>query len=161
MEGTARETNAAYPMPSIEGNVMKPYVVVAIAAMVLSLASSGNAEEKTVKFDGWKVVIAPQEKPKSKKGKGPKIDPAEYQRVYNSIPFNRAEYRANPSYRHEATMEILFGKMRDTVIHKTQPQRAAAPRAAAAVPWRYNRNVSRYGLNYSFYFPYWNARGMY
>ncbi|MBM4077261.1 MAG: hypothetical protein FJ267_16640 [Planctomycetes bacterium] len=41
-----------------------------------------------------------------------------YTRIYNSIPFSRAEYDANPSYIHDSTMEILFGQMRPTVIHR-------------------------------------------
>lgn len=40
------------------------------------------------------------------------INPAAYAEVYSSIPFSRAEYFANPAYRHEATMEILFGQLR-------------------------------------------------
>ena len=51
---------------------------------------------------------------------GPVIGSKRYQAIYDSIPFSRAEYLANPAYRHEATMEILFGKMRPTVIHKNQ-----------------------------------------
>jgi hypothetical protein len=43
---------------------------------------------------------------------------AHYRDVYNSIPFIRAEYRANPSYRHDATMEFLFNQMRPTVIQR-------------------------------------------
>lgn len=41
-----------------------------------------------------------------------------YSEVYRSIPFNRAEYDANPSYIHDSTMEFLFGQMRPTVIHR-------------------------------------------
>jgi hypothetical protein len=41
-----------------------------------------------------------------------------YREVYDAIPFSRAEYDANPSYRHDATMEFLFGQMRPTVIHR-------------------------------------------
>jgi len=41
-----------------------------------------------------------------------------YLDVYKSIPFVRAEYEANPSYVHDATMEFLFGHMRPTVIHR-------------------------------------------
>lgn len=41
-----------------------------------------------------------------------------YSEVYQSIPFIRAEYNANPSYLHDATMEFLFGQMRPTVIHR-------------------------------------------
>lgn len=41
-----------------------------------------------------------------------------YWEIYKSIPFIRAEYNANPSYIHDATMEFLFGQMRPTVIHR-------------------------------------------
>jgi hypothetical protein len=51
---------------------------------------------------------------------GRPIDPHDYWRIYTSLPFVRSEYDANPSYRHEATMEILFGQMRPTVNVKQQ-----------------------------------------
>ena len=38
----------------------------------------------------------------------------QYAAVYRSIPFNRAEYVANPGYRHDATMELLTGNQRLT-----------------------------------------------
>jgi hypothetical protein len=41
-----------------------------------------------------------------------------YTEIYRSIPFIRAEYEANRSYIHDSTMEILFGQMRPTVIHR-------------------------------------------
>lgn len=41
-----------------------------------------------------------------------------YPEIYKSIPFNRAEFNANPSYRHDTTVEFLFGKMRPTVVHR-------------------------------------------
>lgn len=44
---------------------------------------------------------------------------SQYQEIYLSIPFSRVEYNANPSYRHDATMEILFGQMRPTVVYRT------------------------------------------
>lgn len=34
------------------------------------------------------------------------------------IGFSRAEYEANPSYRHEAAMELMFGQMRPTTVVK-------------------------------------------
>src|SRR5205823_3447861 len=43
---------------------------------------------------------------------------AMYRDVYASIPFNRAEYNAYPSYRHDATMEFLFNQMRPTMIQR-------------------------------------------
>lgn len=51
------------------------------------------------------------------------LSPGAYQQVYDSIPFSRAEYLANPAFRHEATMEILFGEMRPTVVHKQDTPR--------------------------------------
>lgn len=35
-----------------------------------------------------------------------------YAEVYRSIPYSRTEYVADPSYRHDATMEVLFGELR-------------------------------------------------
>lgn len=58
-----------------------------------------------------------------------RIHPADYRRAYEAIPFSRAEYEANPSYRHEAAMELLFGQLRPTTIHRVQP--AVPPRSAA------------------------------
>lgn len=48
------------------------------------------------------------------------VDGRTYEDVYRSIPFNHTEYVANPSYRHEATMEILFGQLRPMTIVKEQ-----------------------------------------
>jgi hypothetical protein len=46
-----------------------------------------------------------------------------YDAVYRSIPYSYTEYLANPGYRHEATMEVLFGQLRPTTVHKQyQPQ---------------------------------------
>ncbi len=41
-----------------------------------------------------------------------------YREVYNAIPFSRVEYNSYPNYRHDATMELLFGQMRPTVINR-------------------------------------------
>lgn len=50
------------------------------------------------------------------------VHPNDYWRVYRSIPFLRSEYIANPSYRHDATMEILLGQLRPTVGKQQAPQ---------------------------------------
>lgn len=42
-----------------------------------------------------------------------------YREIYNAIPFSRAEYDANPSYRHQATMELLMGQLRPGVNQRT------------------------------------------
>lgn len=66
-----------------------------------------------------------------------------YEDIYRSIPFRRSEYLANPSYRHEATLEIMFGQLRPTTIHKQDtPQRVPDPlgrdnvQAPRAVPFQ-------------------------
>ena len=48
-----------------------------------------------------------------------------YGAVYRSIPFSRAEYNANRSYRHDAAMELLTGNPRPPKIHINSP--ASAP----------------------------------
>jgi hypothetical protein len=39
-----------------------------------------------------------------------------YAEAYASIPFHRAEYEANPGYRHDAAIELMFGAMRPTTV---------------------------------------------
>lgn len=73
-----------------------------------------------------------------------------YSRVYDQIPFSRAEYTANPSYRHDATMEFLFGKMRPMVVHRGAGSRSYAP----AVMPAYSPMYSGYGFNSSLYLFY-------
>lgn len=40
---------------------------------------------------------------------------SDYIRAYDAVPFNRTEYDANPSYRHDAAIELLTGKLRKRV----------------------------------------------
>lgn len=76
------------------------------------------------------------------------ITPAAYAEVYNSIQFRRSEYLANPSYRHEATVEILLGQVRP----KTVTNVSAPPAATCCSP----RAVSYVGL-----FNPWGAKNFY
>ncbi len=69
-----------------------------------------------------------------------------YEDAYRSIPFNRAEYDANPSYRHEAAMELLFGQMRPTTIVKQMP----APRVEEPAYSPYKPYLPAYGDYSSF-----------
>jgi hypothetical protein len=74
-----------------------------------------------------------------------------YREVYNAIPFDRVEYEANPSYRHDAAMEMLFGKLRPTVIQRshTTIDVHAPPMPPLAAPY------SPYGFN-SYFFPFFS-----
>jgi hypothetical protein len=42
-----------------------------------------------------------------------------YSEAYAQVAFSRTEYEANPGYRHQAAMEIMFGRMRPTVTTNT------------------------------------------
>jgi hypothetical protein len=50
------------------------------------------------------------------------VNPLCYSWIYENIPFMRSEYIANPSYRHDATMEILLGQLRPVVAPRPEPQ---------------------------------------
>lgn len=39
-----------------------------------------------------------------------------YAEAYAAVPFHRAEYEANPGYRHDAAIELMFGQLRPTTI---------------------------------------------
>ena len=89
-----------------------------------------------------------------------------YQGIYNSIPFNRSEYNANPSYRHDATMEILTGNARQQTIIR-QAAQPAGPRIPI-MPYGYHldfnsRFRSLYYLNSPFggYGSRWGYGGLY
>jgi hypothetical protein len=43
-----------------------------------------------------------------------------YYQIYRSIPFSNAEYHANPSYRNEATLSLIFNQMPYYSIVKEQ-----------------------------------------
>jgi len=84
----------------------------------------------------------------------------EYRRIYQSVPFNRADYNANPSYRHDSTMEILTGNARHQTIvqHNNRPVVQPRPRQRTfLLPSRYNQR--RRGLNHYYTVPYWNYGG--
>ena len=76
------------------------------------------------------------------------IDPSAYSRIYNSIPFNRAEYDVNPNYRHDSTMEILTGNARhQTIVRHSFEHKHPVKRIPAPVrPSRIQVPFSPYGL---------------
>lgn len=52
---------------------------------------------------------------------GPSAPRMSYAAAYSQIPFSRSEYEANPSYRHDAAMEMMMGMMRPTTIMRQTP----------------------------------------
>lgn len=39
-----------------------------------------------------------------------------YAEAYAAVPFSRTEYEANPTYRHQAALELMFGVLRPTTL---------------------------------------------
>ena len=87
------------------------------------------------------------------------VDPGDYERVYQSIPFRRSEYRINPNYRHDSAMEILTGNARHQTIveHEFEHRQPVVPNPAPARPSRVLTPFS--GWNYWFGQPYHNGLG--
>lgn len=75
----------------------------------------------------------------------PCMDPAAYWAIYRSIPFIRTEFLANPSYRHDATMELMFGQLRPTVVHRHEQSasRGGPPGYGPPIvpPYLYDRHL--------------------
>lgn len=84
-----------------------------------SEAANDTAAVEIVALDGPAKKKADEKPSRKKKAAAAKkssptraIDFARYAELYRSIPFNRIEFEANPSYRHDAVMELLTGKVR-------------------------------------------------
>jgi|GEM_PF-4600573 len=87
-----------------------------------------SAASTTISDEDWQITFLPAQTGTP--------NPKSYESVYQSIPFRRAEYLANPSYRHDATMEFMFGQMRPTVVNKNDtPQRVVNPRPGLTQPY--------------------------
>jgi hypothetical protein len=74
-----------------------------------------------------------------------------YYDAWRTVPFSRAEYAANPSYRSEATLGLLFNQMPVMSIIKQSGQ-ANVPEYGYITPYRYNRQ-SGSAMSYNFFYP--------
>lgn len=88
------------PAPSNDGLVIQPATVAVSQPGELPAFDDGPAD------DDWKIVISPMASPKAEDA-SPAMG---YQRAYDSIPFSRAEWLANASYRHDSAMALLTGQ---------------------------------------------------
>jgi hypothetical protein len=79
-----------------------------------------------------------------------------YAQAYAQIPFSRSEYEANPGYRHDAALELMFGVLRPmTIMRQTMPYFSRYPDM-----FRYRRTVYPYpysGGGTSNMNMYWNT----
>lgn len=59
-----------------------------------------------------------------------------YAEIYRSIPYNQAEYYANPGYRHDATMSILFGQPVTTPVMRGAGDTGMPPQQPRYSPYQ-------------------------
>ena len=133
---------APLPSPIPEPPQLNQAVVVeapTLSNTALSLAS--GSQHSAPCTDCGPPILIPRAGPQIVKEQPVVPQAMNYKDIYFAIPFNRAEYNANPSYRHEATMEILFNQLRPTVIQRSTSN-----------VYQYN-----YGNNGAFGYPYGNA----
>lgn len=110
---------AAVAAPGTEPQPMNLVAPVEVRPMP-QINTSSDAHFVNEAGEEWVVQIAP----------GPSrrrdlvINGMSYQEVYESIPYRQSEYLANPSYRHDSTMEVLFGQLRPTtIVRNDSPER--------------------------------------
>lgn len=126
----ARPTLAAQPAPA--GGDIK-----------ILPASKGGAASAALP-----LPPAPREGQPGPAAAGPRMS---YADAFRAVSFSRAEYMANPSYRNEAALAMMFGQMPYVQTIKNVP----APRInnfGYITPYRY-RSGYGYGANYNFYYP--------
>ena len=110
------------PMPELPAQVATEPVALA------------QAEDTTV-GDGWTMRIVARSEGTVTVDDAMSQKIAAYKAAYDAIPYRRAEYLANPSYRHDAAVEFAFGEMRQTVIHRTDsPERIVNQRPSMYQP---------------------------
>lgn len=144
-------------------------LTLAIATTALLLSCLQGACGDAGAPAGWTIEITPAARVPAapaepivvtnRDGQAVEVDPAAYDRVYRSIPFRRSEYRVNPNYRHDSTMEILTGNARhQTVIeHEFEHPAPVQPTPAPARPSRILTPLS--GWSYAWGFPYFLGLG--
>ena len=58
-----------------------------------------------------------------------------YLEIYRAIPYSYSAHLVNPSYRHDATMELLLGKPRPTVINRNSSAPSSSCGPEAGLPY--------------------------
>jgi hypothetical protein len=143
-----------------------------MAIIALILYSTGTARsDEPVPVQDEPILIIPTEKlPPTVAAPAPivpengapipGVDSAEYRRIYRSIPFSRAEYRVNPGYRHDSTMEILTGNARhQTIVQHNHEHKDKEPVKRLPVPARPSRVLTPFsGFGNLWGAPLWNYR---
>ncbi|MFP6766060.1 MAG: hypothetical protein VB858_20680 [Planctomycetaceae bacterium] len=98
----------------------------------LAVDSRRNKESQQQIRNTDKVDRADAVLPNSREPELPVIVPTSvrvpsYAAVRATIPFSRAEWAADPSYRHNGTMELILGQLRDLVVYQSPPGAQQGP----------------------------------
>lgn len=77
-----------------------------------------------------------------------------YAEAYAAVPFSRTEYEANPTYRHQAALELMFGVLRPTTLVQQYTPRASRYPDYYQIPYgrsdTQHINVRTFGGGYNF-----------
>ncbi len=77
-----------------------------------------------------------------------------YQEAYAAVPFSRTEYEANPTYRHQAALELMFGVLRPMTLVQQYTPRASRYPDFYQIPYgrsdTQHINIRSFGSGYNF-----------
>lgn len=116
----AERSNSAVTVDAKTGIIIAPRIFPAVTKNVPVVTEKVTVQvdeqEEAAADEGLPVIVPAPEKT------------SKYREIFKSIPFSRAEFDANPNYRHDATMEILTGNPRpEKSIIQAPPAPAAPP----------------------------------
>lgn len=77
-----------------------------------------------------------------------------YYEIWRTIPFSHAEYAANPGYRNQATLGLLFNTMPITQIIQQGGNQPSVQQYGYITPYQYNRLDGRSSMSYNFFYPH-------
>lgn len=142
--GTVTLADDAVPPPTQPAPLVEPQGFAApptqpIPAQAVPAVNTYREEQSGVQVqtfpedDNWTVTIIPGS---SSRERQVTVNGVTYQQAYESVPYSRTEYLANPGYRHEAAMELLFGQLRPTtIVRQSAPQTVVNPQPVLHRPY--------------------------
>lgn len=110
----------AVPAPDPSTGTARPTIIPAVYQ-----AAGPTPEGKETKSIGPELppAVAPVAAPVQ--GPVPVVTPRmTYAQAYVAVPFSRTEYEANPVYRHQAALELMFGVLRPMTLNQQYMPRA-------------------------------------
>ena len=133
-ETASEKARAEWQKKRLTGNVASKDVkaaadnAVRAAAVAKKRAMLANGPSTAGAFASAKALTPATSKTAHSAAASARKDSRSYREIYNSIPFSRAEYDANPAYRHQATMEIMLGQLHPIIVAPAAPPRQETKR---------------------------------